>query len=545
MGNLIEEILATKGGCLSTELTKILVEEHKLTPLAARQRVSRGSPNIKRLAYLPFARNARFLYLQRDFGSTQYWDNLIQALLNHNSAYGLVLASLQQRDGIIPEDHFPIACGAPLKQAKHLSPETLYERLRKANLVDKYNVSGVGSCIALIQGPGRYDGAANHIRARLITETILLQAIRDWIKKLGLGSYEKVALRGERDNPPTIATFAWDLAAPSYVGPLVEWASSGKPKPGFIACDVLLGGQIGERGLTPFVHKCKTLRNLKNVGRCLQIFVADRYSAGAFKLAKQSGILPATPATLFGAEVAEALTQLTQVLVEAASFAINPKVFNEVFLRLSKIEGVTNNLRGALFEFIAAAVVRHEQGSNIRMNEILKHSSGKTVEIDVLAQNGYKSILFVECKGYAPFATIPDSEVEKWLTQRIPLASKITLEHPDWKNLHQRFEFWTTGKLSPEAIAMIEKAKDQIRPNKYTIDYLDAAAVRTRTRDTKDKELFSTLETHFLKHPMAVAEQAAKSRVGSNPESLTANDLDGIETIEADFKSQIVDELPF
>jgi len=545
MSNLVEEILAEKGGCLSTEVTRVLVEKHKLTALAARQRVSRGSSNIKRLAYLPFARNARFLYLQRDFGSPTYWENLVQALLDHSSAYGLVLAALRQRGGIIPKAHFPIACGAPLKQKNHLSPETLYERLRKANLVDEYDIPGVGPCIALIQGAGRYEGAANEIRARLLTEGILLQAVRDWIKKLGLGSYEKVALRGERDTLPTIATFAWDLAAPSYVGPMVDWSCSGKPKPGFIACDVLLGSHINERGLAPFVHKSKTLRSLKNIGRCLQIFVADRYSADAFKLAKQSGIVPATPETLFGTEVAKGLTQLTQVLVQAASFAIDPEVFNELFLRLSKIEGAANNLRGALFEFIAAAVVRHEYGPIVRMNEILKHSSGGKVEIDVLAQKGYQSLLFVECKGYAPFTTIPDSEVEKWLTQKVPLASKIALEHPDWKKLSQRFEFWTTGKLSSEAVAMITKAKEQIRPSKYEIDYLDANAVRNRTRQTNDKELFNTLETCFLKHPMAIAERAARDRLGNDPETLAVTDLDEFHVIDADLESVNIDGFLF
>lgn len=524
MGNPLEDLLKERGGCLSTELAKVLVDEYKLTPTAARQRVSRGTPNIKRLAYLPFARNARFLYLKQNFGSQKYWSSLIRALLDSSSAYGLVLAALQQRGGIIPEAHFPIACGAPLRQTRHLSPETLFKRLHQAGLVGNYDVPGVGPCVALLQGDGRYDGAAPRIRARMITENILLQAIRDWLKCLGLASFDKVALRGEGADLPKIGTFAWDLTAPSYVGPMVEWGVAGKPKPGFVACDVLLGSEISEDGLAPFVHKCETLRHLKNVGRCLQIFVAERYSGNAFKLAKQSGIVPATPDSLFGTEVAEALGKLTQVLIQAAAFAIDPKVFNEVFLRLSKIEGATSNLRGALFEFIVAAVVRHDFSQDVRMNEILVHPDGAKVEIDVLARDGYLKVLFAEAKGYPPFATVPDSEVEKWLTKTVPLASRIARERADLRNLEQRFEFWTTGKLSPEAAAMVEKAKQEIRPAKYTVAYLDAAAVRSRTRDTGDKELFSTLETHFLNHPMATAERAARNRFAEPPENLANRD---------------------
>ncbi|MFZ2326777.1 MAG: hypothetical protein WAW73_07660 [Rhodoferax sp.] len=70
----------------------------------------------------------------------------------------------------MPFEHFPIACGAPLRQSKHLSPETIFQRLQKAQLLDSYDVPGVGSCIALVQGPDRYDAGSEDIRARLIGE---------------------------------------------------------------------------------------------------------------------------------------------------------------------------------------------------------------------------------------------------------------------------------------------------------------------------------------------------------------------------------------
>ena len=51
---MLVDILKRLGPCLSTDLTDYLVTHCGLSPAAARQRVSRGVPEIKRLAHMPF-----------------------------------------------------------------------------------------------------------------------------------------------------------------------------------------------------------------------------------------------------------------------------------------------------------------------------------------------------------------------------------------------------------------------------------------------------------------------------------------------------------
>ncbi|KVW61710.1 hypothetical protein [Burkholderia ubonensis] len=522
MADILERLLQDHGPILSTELTRLLVDKHKLTPAAARKRVSRLGPDIARL-YLAFPRNARFVYLKKDFGSPEYWQSLIKALLDTRSAYGLALVALQQRGGIMLADHFPIACGAPLRQAKHLSPETIVARLKQANLVGEYVIPGVGNCIGLVQGPDRYDFASAEIKARVLTEEILLNAIKMWMRNLGLVSYDKVAMRGDSESLPKVSTFAWDLTAPSYLGPMLDWSRSGTPKQGFVACDVLLGLEIDEPGLRPFIYKSTTLRSLKNVGRCLQIFVASRYTKQAFDLAKRNGIVPATPDSLFGSEVAEGLAQLTTVLREAAVAAANPEVLNEVFSRLSKIEGAANNLRGALFEFVVAEIVRQLfAGTSVTMNEHFQDDAGAKAEVDVVATNHRRSVHFIECKGYQPYGTVPDKYVMAWLEQRLPLVYQAARKHSGWKDLDIHFEFWTTGKLSPAAIAAVEEASGRIR--KYTVAFRDASAVRDLAKQTRDTSLIKTLEQHFLAHPMATVEAGAAKRVAREARSLASKE---------------------
>ncbi len=394
---------------------------------------------MKRLKGIVFPHKARFVYLQQQFGSPYYWGNLADALISTNSAYGYAIAALRQRGGITPVAQFPIICGAPLRQQRQLSPDTIYARLADAKLLTKVMVPGVGECIALIQHEEHYSNGADLMRARLITESILLTAVKDWLRKLGIASYGQVALR-DGDVSPRVATFAWDLSAPCYLGHMVRKGADGKVKPGFVACDVYLGEDMSEAGVAPFIRKCLMLRSLSKVGPCMQILVANRFEHGAFSLLKAHGIIPATPKTMFGEEVAEALAQLTSVLDKAARSVIDPEQFDELFRKLGKIEGAANQLRGTLFEYLAAELARKTLAPDVRLNRIFK-VSGKEAETDVIAVKPHQAITLIECKGYSPRAIIPDSLFKRWLEHNVPTCYDALKQHPDWNNLLVTFEF--------------------------------------------------------------------------------------------------------
>jgi len=511
MPDLIENILSRQGPCISTELAQLLQDQHGLTADAARQRISRHK-NIKRLAYVTFPRNARFVYLQRDYGSTRFWDALTAALLNNTVAYGGALAALVARSGIMPLAHFSIACGAPDAQKRHLSPATIFQRLEKSKLLQTVELPGIGSCVSLAQQQAPAPMVVAEMRARLIVEDILLKAIKTWARQLGLASYDKIALRDEGPQQPRVGTFRWDLTGPCYLAPMLDWNAGQKLKPGFIACDVLLTPNVSAMHLKPFIEKCKTLRNLKSVGRCLQIFVAYEYGKDAFRLAKESGIIVATPATLFGDEVAAALVELTNFLTRAAASTVDPEQFDEIFRRLGKIEGAAINLRGALFEFMVVEIVRQTaHPPDMRMNEIIRNAAGKGVEVDVLAAT--KTLVrFIECKGYKPGGTVPDELIRTWLDERIDHIRQFALQHPDWKRAKLQFEFWSTGVLSPEAQKMIADAQAAVRATKYKIVLKDRTGVAEMGRETNDKALQRTLNEHFLEHPFETIERDLNKR---------------------------------
>lgn len=512
MPDLVEQTLKEIGPCISGHLVDELVKQLDLTPDAARQRLSRNK-NIKRLAFLPFPRNARFVYLQADYGSPKFWGALTHALLDNTIAHGGALAALMARNGTMPLAHFKIACGAPAAQKGHLSPTSILDLLQQAQLVQTLELPGIGPCVQLSHQvmPEAYE--LTRFRARLHTEEILLLAIKDWARKLGLVSYDKVKVRtlDPTTEQPKVGTFNWDLTAPSYLAPLVTWSDAG-PKPGFLACDVLLERVVQDSDIKPFLNKCRTLRNLKKVSRCLQIFVADGYSPAALRLAKEAGIIPATPATLFGDEVALALRQLTSVLVDAYAQSTNVEQLGEVFARLSRIEGAATNLRGALFEYLVAELVRKTSiSSDIRMNEVVRDERGRSAEIDVLVVRHGHSVRFIECKGYKPGGTIPDDMVQRWLEDRIPLIRSEATGNRFWRNHQLTFEFWTTGVLTDAAWEKIREAQ-KVSPTKYTIVVHDHRALEEMSNNCGDKALQKTLAEHFFEHPMQTVQRDLEIR---------------------------------
>ncbi len=412
----------------------------------------------------------------------------------------------------MPRRHFLIACGAPVAQKKHISAETLLERLVKATLVKEVAFPGGESCVVRCDHHQMLEVTSMwaKMKGRLIAEKITLLAVKDWARNLGMVSYDSVETREDEGSEalPKVGTFNWDLAGPSYLFPMREYVDT-TLKPGFFVCDLALSGSVTAANLAGFVNKCVTLRSLRKVGKCLQIFVAESYHAEAFALLKEQGIIPATTESLFGRDVALALKNLCAVLTDTAKLTQSPDALDKIFNDLSRIEGAASTLRGSLFEFAVAQIARSTfWGYPQEMNRIVKDSIGAEAEIDVLAHRPSHEIVFIECKGIHPFSTLDDAEVEKWLDKRIPVIRGFVKTHSEWATIRHKFELWTSGKLSDDAIAMVKAA--QAKHPKLDIQARDADYVLGQAASSNDKGLLKTYRQHFVTHPMQEFEEARK-----------------------------------
>ncbi|CAJ3552502.1 hypothetical protein [Burkholderia pseudomallei] len=503
MADEVVDYLVAHGPRLSGDVAGAIVETMGISPHAARKRIERllRSESI-RTVNLTFPRRAQFLYVPAQYGSPRFWRNLATALEESKGAYARAIWALRARGGVIPLTHFDSAAGAS-SGSRQLSGESVCERLVSVGLFQEIDVPGLGPCVAFAKGNSFIDDLVPEVRARLVAETVLLQSVQEWAAKLGLGSFHTFKLR--RDEPgvtPTVGSFEWDLSAPSFVGPLATWSETGKPKPGFLVVDVLLKDKVDVEDVRPFVYKCTSLRQQRGVGRCLQFFVAHRYTKQALNTIRREGIVPATPESLFGTEVARALMELASTLTHAATQCVEPEKFARLFERLGKAEGAAGTLRGALFEFVVADLIRHTvANADITMNKIYRSHGKDAAEVDVRFATKDQHICFIECKGLLPGRVLSDKDVDDWLTRRIPIVRAHTLDNHEWRNHKLKFEMWLTGELSPEAKVKIEAARAEVSSRRYTIEVRYAQDIEQLAAPFP--ALHKVVTQHFLKHPLS------------------------------------------
>lgn len=501
--NRVEEVLRSLGPSLSTDVAQDLVTKYQMSQPAARQAISRAVAPVKKLKGIQFSHRARFLYLSSDYGSNKFFHNLVSALYrtNHSCRHGL--SALRDRGEILPTNHFKIASGAPKRQAKHLTADLLIENLLATNLVKLVNIDGIGECLAL----SKFDYEDERLiyptlKSRLITEKLTLNAIRDWVKRLGLGSYNQVSIRDEGDVIPSAGPNYWDLSAPSYLYPLLGTSTAlGGKKPGSFVCDIYLGKNISEQAIQGFVKKCLNVRGFRNMSPVLQMFIADSYSSEAIRLIKNSGAIAATIDTLLGKEVAEALSQLTSILGSTALTIDSREKLDAVFSTLGRVEGAANTLRGSLFEYIAAEIAQeHFLRPVIALNKHVRSSIGAAAEIDVFVTVGQDEIVFIECKGHKPSGTVDDAEVRKWLDNRIPVLRDWVKRQEDLRARPQIFELWTNARLTDASIMLITEANE--RSSRYQIEHKCGEELLAIIEKSKNDALLKTYKQHFTNHPL-------------------------------------------
>ncbi|MGP2738786.1 hypothetical protein ACTVL4_12240 [Serratia nevei] len=525
MTSSITSLLEKTGPCLSSVLVDEMSRNPAISRETARKQISRAvATGQVRCVDKLLPKRERFIYLQKQYGSERYWSNLTTALLNSGSAYGLALSCIMARGGILKMEHFAAASGAPEAMKKRLSWRTVLEGLLINKMVRQVSLPGIGDCIALSEKKeSAYAHAVLPLKARHITESIMLKAVGQWVRNTGIISYDTLRTRDNTDGDlrPCVSQFSFDMSAASYLNPLLQQAKTGETRPGFFVCDILLGSRLNHEHLQPFIVKCRSISSLKNNPRCLFMFIADEYAEDAFMALKRAGIIPATPESLFGSELAETLLQLRE-LISYMTLHLDENIsqIDDIMSKLSRIEGATTQLQGDLFEYIVAEAVRGDNGF-IDVGRLCKNEDGKSADCDVMAIKARSEITFIECKGYKPYSVIKHEVIKHWIGHQIPVFRKFARR--DYPNTDVNVELWTTGKFSEETRDMLDKYINSVDINKkYNVRVMEAHNVRQIIRATRNDSLIRVFEKHFIDSKMKVSRQ----RTAPEPTKLAGRDDD-------------------
>jgi len=491
---LIREI----GPALTTQYIAAL-KQRGVHDATARKRVQRATEHHTKLAGIRFEKNTRFIYPPEEYGTVKFWQNFEQACYTHGKSYWIAITNLRARGGTCRLDRFEQISGAPIARKGQLPPSLVLERLMAVKILEEHTDNE--QVYVRFQPAYLRSASITTIRANELAEFVALHGIKEWARRLGLGSYNRFNLRDD-DESPIVSGIAFDITAPAYFRPLLQ-VIDGKPKPGFLVCDINLHEVMGEPEVEAFVRKCDNAAFSPKIGRIMPLLVADVFSAKAFDLAKSKGILAITLESLFGSELAKALRDLVRLLTDTgATAAVNPGHLAKVLTSLTKIEGASANLRGALFELVVGSLVKDVEGGSLKTGfKIRDLGTNEKAEIDVqLDKENHAGFLIIECKAKSPGARVSDKEVKRWYDNRAPLIHRIL--NTGFKEVERpfHFEIWTNGIFAASALKWLEEQPKTCAG--YTVDWKDGKALKTYADRATSVSIRGMLKEHYLKNPM-------------------------------------------
>lgn len=495
MGDVIPKLLKTLGPTRSSVLSEHLRAEHRMSAAAARKRLSRIKPPIYRLPVSLLPRGESFIYLKDDRNTERFWLSLHESMRASGSIFGIALDSVIARRGVVPIDDFSVVSGAPIALKGQVASYRVAARLIEAGILAEDQHPTIGKCLCVrLAELGGADMAG--LRARRTMDAIVLDALKEWARRLGLASYNSIAIRGDM-RERRVGPFMWDLTGPSYLMPLRH----NKGKPGFFVADVVADGELSEAHVQAFIRKSLMLKSMLRDRGALPILVAERFTGGALRAGHHAGVVLATPDNIFGGRVGAALASLAVTLRNvAAAAATNPERLAQLVDDLSGIEGAALNLRGVLFNLISAHLARRD-ATSIDIGVIATDEGGMKAEIDILkVTHQAAACTLIECKGKEPGGIVSVAEVQTWL-QKLPIFRSHLRSHPHFREAVINFELWTSGDFAADAAELLGAEKQ--KRTKYPIGWKRGDDVLALAGAGKEKAIASALREHFLRHSLS------------------------------------------
>lgn len=214
----LEEVLTRLGPQRSSVLVRALCDSG-LSKAAAYKQLQRAQHPVQRLEHLNIERRERLFYLDSHDGLTR-WQALIAAARDASASFHNGLDTLTALGGAVEERRFPIISGVEQGRQRRRSATDLATELLQDGIIERLKVPGRGPFLVRSDAFGGIAPLEARLAARGVIEDTMRGAVVEWIRRNGLGSFDRVAQLSD-DTTPVVGPFAWDITAPSYLWPLV------------------------------------------------------------------------------------------------------------------------------------------------------------------------------------------------------------------------------------------------------------------------------------------------------------------------------------
>ncbi|HTO35379.1 MAG TPA: hypothetical protein VLZ72_04015 [Flavobacterium sp.] len=473
----IENILFQHGPMMSSELANRLHSKESIPLNTASQKVSRNG-KIKKIKGF-YTSNQSFCFLEQHEQSGMYYERFVKSLYENGKKYWYCINALKLHGGMLRKDFLECYTNYPIQALKgHLPFNKVLQKFVEQGIL-VYNSPYYA--IAPKFSMQRNSSVANRTIEMIKTDT--LSSFHSLVKNIGLISFNTGEYFAE------YGKFRWSFKGVSAVTGLFQNGS-----PGFLLADILLGTSIYKDDVNFFIEKIKSIQSFSNAPRLIPFLIVDDLDKEALGLLKQKGVVVGFIKELFGQKYAETLKELVSILTNAgASLKKNPEKYLDLIKQLKKYnEGLVNNIRGTLFEYMVGHIHSIDCQSIDLGREIIENNARH--EMDILAIYSDR-VVIAECK--AKRSQIDFDVIDNWISIKIPAFKNWFDKQETYKKKRLEFEFWSTSGFTTTALNKLEIFSNSAQ--KYKVIYKQAEDMRQIAKDMDNKKLKEELDNFFLK----------------------------------------------
>lgn len=481
--NNVQLLLKENGPLLSGELARKYELKYKVSNDAARKAISRSKSPVQRINTISFEKNQMFYYLEEQYKSEKFKNNLINAIKNYSKINYTAINAIMLQGGYVSKDVLPSYVLSPVNNLKgHRKYERVINDLIKLKIIQEYNEE------YWMLNPEFFDIKFNYRRASGIevAKKLIIDNFNKWAKNINFIAFDSG--KGFFDRAE-FGNFQWCFTSPSYIQTLYNFKNK---KPGFIIADVIFGKTTTVDDIYYFIEKVNIIRQFKCISNFIPFLFVDKIEPSAFKELKRNNIVVGILNNFYDKKYVELLNDIVTLFTNANAILYkNPNKIEMLFNEIAKSEDRYNDIVGDLFEFLVGYYYQNIGCNFIRMKEIIETLDDfKKKEIDILLERDGK-IIIIECK--ATRSKLNSNFTLKWLNDNIPVIRKWVLEkYPNKSNIE--FQLWSIGGFDNESIELLEKAK---RSKKYEITYFDKDAMIKMAKESNSQIFLDILKQHF------------------------------------------------
>ncbi|MFK7004252.1 hypothetical protein BWK63_07440 [Flavobacterium covae] len=471
-----ENILKQNGPMMSGALGTLLVNQYGLIANTASKIIVRDK-TIKRISGF-YVSGQHFCFLEEHKNKTDFFDIFQDSLFNYGKKYWYVLNALKMCGGIVSKKYLECYTNYPILPLSSHKPFN--------EILDKFIEQGIlmynNECYMLSPKYEKSFTNYSHYTAIESIKDNVLDNFRTFSKNIGLISYKTGESFAE------YGKFRFGFKGVSYVSGLMQGS-----KNGFVVADILIGHPIYESDIKFFIDKLDTISKFKNSPRLIPFLIVDNLNDEALRLLKSKGVIIGFIEELFGEKYAKTLVELVNILNNAgASLKQTPEKYLDLIKQLKKYnEGLANNIKGTLFEFVIGHI-HSTKCQSLDLGREIIDENGKH-ETDVVSIYSDK-IVISECK--ATKSQIDLETINNWVQIKIPAFYDWVKGIEPYKEKEIVFEYWSISGFTENALERLNHLKNTSK--RFKVEYFNGNDLKDKAIQMKNKKLKEVVNDFFL-----------------------------------------------